>query len=434
MVPGHLSLVPSPIDNMSQNINSIRGMEDLFDPKELQKWRWVEKKAQEIFERAGFQEIRTPILEEAALFERSVGDTTEIVEKEMYTLLDRNSKKLAMRPEGTASVVRAFVEHFTSHQINEGRFYYIGPMFRYERPQKGRLRQFHQVGVEVFGVDHPTVDAEVIGLIYQYFLELGVENLTCSINSLGSRECRERYRQTLLEFLRTIAPGLCEDCIKKMDRNPLRVLDCKKEGCIAATANAPKILDSLSDESRNHFLQLQESLKSLNIPFQINPRLVRGLDYYEKTVFEFLSGELGAQNSVAGGGRYNDLVKDLGGPQVPAIGFAVGIERLISILHHEKIPVQTKIRIYLLGLDEDSHQILFKFLKPLRDSDLIAEQDFGPGSLKSKMRRADRWKADYVVICGEEERKKGLVVVRNMKDQSQEEVSLENLPQRFLKI
>jgi histidyl-tRNA synthetase len=418
---------------MSQKINSIRGMEDLFDPEEVKKWHWVEHKAREIFQTAGFQEIRTPILEEATLFERSVGDTTEIVEKEMYTLLDRNGKKLAMRPEGTASVVRAFVEHFTSHQIQEGRFYYFGPMFRYERPQKGRLRQLHQVGVEVFGVDHPWVDAEVIGLIHQYFFEVGIEHLTLSINSLGTRECRERYLKALSQFLSTLQDALCDECQKRMDRNPLRVLDCKKEGCIEATAKAPQIFDFLSDESKNHFLQLQEGLKSLNIPYQINHRLVRGLDYYEKTVFEFLSGELGAQNSVAGGGRYNDLVKDLGGPQVPAIGFAVGIERLISILHHEKIPFQTKTRVYLVGLDEDSTQELFKFLKPLRASGLVVEQDFAPGSLKSKMRRADRWKAEYVAICGEEERKRGVVILRNMKNQSQEEVLLQDFAKKFNK-
>ena len=410
-----------------QKFTAVKGMEDLFQPEQVHLWRTVEGKAREIFGRAGFQEIRTPVTEDAGLFERSVGEATEIVEKEMYILKDRNEKRLALRPEGTASVVRAFIEHFTDHQVNEGRFFYMGPMFRYERPQKGRLRQFHQIGAEIFGADHPFVDAEMIGLVDQLFHELHLDKLKLQINSLGTRECRAKYIEALRSFLEKIGGGLDKEVQERVKRNPLRVLDSKDEKVVALLQSAPKILDFLSPESKSHFEKVQEGLAQMHIPFEINPKMVRGLDYYEKTVFEFISGELGAQNAVAGGGRYNDLVADLGGPPVPAVGFALGMERLISLLPQEKLAAESLPRIYCIALDEVSAGDLFSQLKDLREAGLLVQMDLGVGSLKNKMRRASNWQADTVVISGEDERKKGVVVLRNMKDSTQEEVPAEEL-------
>ncbi|HKX12487.1 MAG TPA: histidine--tRNA ligase [bacterium] len=413
-------------------IAGVKGMEDLIDPGEAKKWQWIEAMARRVFAPAGFREIRTPILEEADLFDRGVGVATEIVEKEMYTLLDRNEKRLAMRPEGTAPVVRAFIEHFTSHNVQEGRFLYMGPMFRYERPQKGRLRQFHQIGAEVFGADHPLLDAELIALSHQLFAELGLSSLQLSLNSLGTPEDREKYRQALSGFLDGIKGSLCEECQRRIVRNPLRALDCKKPGCIEATSKAPAIAEFYSPEAAEHFNGVQAGLRAFGVPFLINPRLVRGLDYYEKTVFEFLSADLGAQNSVAGGGRYNGLVEELGGPKVPAIGFALGMERLVAILPPNAAFGGEPPRIYLLATDPESEQILFPSLKALRETGAVVEMDFGSSSLKSKMRRADRWKADWVAIFGEEERRRNVVILRDMKGQDQEEVPLDEIFMRLL--
>ncbi|HCU24881.1 MAG TPA: histidine--tRNA ligase [Deltaproteobacteria bacterium] len=418
----------------AKKFSGVKGMEDHFDPEQVANWRKIESTARRLFSRAGFQEIATPILEDAALFERSVGSSTEIVEKEMYTLLDRNGKKLAMRPEGTAPVVRAFIEHFTSHQVVEGRFLYLGPMFRYEKPQQGRLRQFHQIGAEVFGSDHPLLDAELIGLIHQLFQELGLTGLRLVLNSLGSRESREKYRTALAKFLDGIQDKLCDDCRRRMLRNPLRALDCKKEACIAATADAPLLGDYLSPESAADFAAVQAGLKAQGVPFTLQSRLVRGLDYYEKTVFEFTSEALGAQNAVAAGGRYNDLVHDLGGPAVPGIGFALGMERLAALLpKSEQSGAELKTpRVYLIGLGAAAERELFKHLKTLREAGATVEMDFGGGALKSKMRRADRRQADFTVIIGEDELSKRVAVLRDMKAESQEETPVEELVNRLL--
>ena len=416
---------------MPQKIQGVRGMEDLFDAKTVKIWQWIEMKARALFESAAFQEIRTPMVENADLFERSVGETTEIVEKEMYILHDRNGQRLALRPEGTASVVRAFIEHFTDRQQNEGRFYYMGPMFRYERPQKGRLRQFHQIGTEIFGPDHPLLDAEMIALAHRFFQELGLSNITLQLNSLGSPECRQRYLQALREFLQKIALKLCVDCQRRMERNPLRVLDCKVSTCIEATAGAPALPDFLSEESRQHFNTVQQALSALQVSFQLNPRLVRGLDYYEKTVFEFVSGDLGAQNTVAAGGRYNRLVAELGGPAISAVGFALGMERLLLLLQGKEIPLSISPRVYLLGLDAQSDLELLSKLQVLRERGCVAELDFGGSSLKSKMRRALRWQAKWVLIYGEEERKKGVFVLKNMDEARQEELAWEGVLEKL---
>lgn len=417
---------------MSQKITGIKGMEDLYQAEDVRLWQKVEEKARKTFEPAGFQEIRTPIVEDAALFERSVGEATDIVEKEMYILYDRNEKRLALRPEGTASIVRSFIEHFTSHNISEGRFYYLGPMYRYERPQKGRLRQFYQIGAEVFGTDHPLADAEMIALVVQLFKELGLKKYELQLNSLGSRECRIKYREALKKFLTKVCGAWDKEVQERVQRNPLRVLDSKDEAVQKALEQAPNILDFLSSESKSHFEEVQRALQQIGISFTVNPRTVRGLDYYEKTVFEFISEELGAQNTVAAGGRYNDLVKDLGGPPVPGVGFALGMERLTSLLPRESITGSALPRVYLIGLDEQADQDLFTQLEGIREAGAQVQMDFGGSSLKSKMRRASKWDAQWVVLAGHEERSRGVIVVRNMEAGNQEEIPPDELISHLL--
>ncbi len=408
-------------------VKSIKGMEDLYDLQSLQVWRLIENKAAGVFGSAGFQEIRTPIVESADLFERSVGESTDIVSKEMYTLLDRNGQRLALRPEGTASVVRAFIEHFTSHQILEGRFYYCGPMFRYERPQKGRYRQFHQIGAEWFGVDHPLADAEMIFLVDRLLRDLKLPGLLLRLNSLGSRECRQRYREELQKFLQGIESRFSEEFRERVKKNPLRCLDSKDPEVIEALEQAPSIQDSLSAESREHFSQVCRALENRGVPFRVDPRMVRGLDYYEKTVFEFSGSGLGAQNAIAGGGRYNDLVEDLGGPSVPAVGFALGMERVVDILPREQHGFDSDFKIYLVPLDEESEFLLFDRLAQLHSREWVVQMDLAGGSLKAKMRRASRWGADCAVLCGQQERERGIVILKNMRTGHQEEVPIELL-------
>lgn len=416
---------------MAGKITGIKGMEDLHEPRELSAWQLVELSARKIFESAGFQEIRTPIVESADLFERSVGESTEIVQKEMYTLRDRNDKKLALRPEGTASIVRAFIEHYTSHNVNEARFYYMGPMFRYERPQKGRYRQFYQIGAEIFGTDHPLADAEMITLVNELFSKLKLDDIELQLNSLGSRECRNKYTVALKEFIASMKKDLDPEVLERVEKNPLRILDSKDPDVLQALEEAPSILDYLSSETQAHFEQVQSALQEAKVNFTVNPRMVRGLDYYEHTVFEFISGGLGAQNAVAGGGRYNDLVGDLGGPKIPATGFALGMERLVSILPFEKLAPEKALRIYLVGLDETANRELFSQMKELREV-VVVELDLGGSSLKGKMKRAARWGADFTVISGEEERGKGILIFRNMKDSSQEEIPADDLFSKIL--
>ncbi len=412
---------------MSQKIRAIKGMEDLFATKPVQVWQSIEAQARSLFERAGFQEIRTPIVEETALFERGVGETTEIVEKEMYTFKDRNDKSLSLRPEGTASVVRAFIEHFTDHQIQEGRFYYMGPMFRYENPQKGRYRQFHQIGVECFGQDHPGLDAEIIFLLDQLLRSLHLNQFELKINSLGSSECRQNYLSALKEYFTEHRSQLAEEDLQRLERNPLRILDSKEPQSQEVIGQAPDLSDYLSSENQSHFLAVQNFLKNLGVPFQVDSRMVRGLDYYEKTVFEFISTDLGAQSAIAGGGRYNRLVKSLGGPVVPAIGFALGMERLVSLLSADRLNLKSLTKIFFAALDEESEKYFSALLPQTRQLSAVTQVDWGSSSLKSKMKRAARWGAEWVVLSGESEQQKGVLILRDMKASTQEEIAREQL-------
>jgi histidyl-tRNA synthetase len=412
-------------------ITSIKGMHDI-GPPEVALWHRVERVARRIFKNAGFSELRTPVLEEEALFTQSIGNTTEIVEKEMYAFPDRKGKRLALRPEGTAAIVRAYIEHYAMPGAAFQRFYYLGPMFRYERPQKGRYRQFYQIGAEVFASLHPFTDAELIHLADEIFKELGLTGVQLQLNSLGCKNCRPAFREALLDFLRPLASSLCEDCNRKLERNPLRVLDCKKEGCIAATANAPSVLEYLCGDCVAHFEGVQQGLCNLGTSYQINPRMVRGLDYYERTAFEFLSGELGAQNAVAGGGRYDDLVKDLGGPAVPGVGFAIGVERLVSLVSAQAVSSTDEKKIFFACLGDKALAQLMPSVTSLRRDGFIVLVDYDLKSLKSLLRQADRLEADWVVIAGEDELQSGKVQVKSMKgEKSQQEIPLSGLVAYF---
>lgn len=419
---------------MAEKIRAVKGMPDLSNP-EIQSFQEIEQIARRFFESAGFSEIRTPILEDIALFKRSIGDATDIVEKEMYTLLDRNEKTLAMRPEGTASVVRAYIERYASREP-EQRLYYLGPMFRYERPQKGRFRQFHQFGAEIFGVDDPYIDAELLNLATDFLDYLNIGNYRLEINSLGSKASRQEYVKILLKYLSEHQSQLCEKCLDRMFKNTLRVLDCKVSTCQEILKAAPSLLDHIDKESQKDFEQVQNLLNKLQVSFQINPRLVRGLDYYERTAFEFVSDDLGAQSAFAGGGRYNGLIKELGGPDLSAIGFAFGMERLASLYKQSKEKF-LKRNLVFIPLGDASSEYCMQLMCSLRKQklknqfgepiQLRAVTEYGDRSLKSKMKRANRFEADFVLILGDDELKSGTILFKEMSSGDQSEVLLSDI-------
>jgi histidyl-tRNA synthetase len=321
------------------NITAVKGFKDML-PSETPVWQFVEETARRVFTRFGFSEIRVPVVEKTELFCRSIGDATDIVEKEMYTFCDKGGTSLTLRPEGTAGVMRALIEHKLYALDSISKLYYLGPMFRHERPQKGRYRQFHQIGAEVTGASDPIVDAQVLLMVSRLFQELGLHEPRLQVNSLGCPACRPSYREALVAFLAQRQDALCEDCRRRQTTNPLRALDCKVPGCIEATSGAPAMLDHLCSECSEHFDRVQDYLRSANVPYSINPRMVRGLDYYTRTTFELVTGQLGSQSAVAAGGRYDGLVAQLGGPAVPGIGFALGVER-VALLLGDRCPVRT---------------------------------------------------------------------------------------------
>lgn len=406
----------------------IRGFNDIL-PEKIKRWHHIEDSAREQFELYGFSEIRTPVLEFTELFARSIGSTTDIVEKEMYTFTDRDGSSLSLRPEGTAGVVRSFIEHSMARKTAVSKLYYTATMFRHERPQKGRYRCFNQIGAEYFGVDEPEADTELIAMLWGYFEKLGVtEVLTLEISSLGDKQGRDEYKTRLVEFLTPLSDKLCEDCTRRLETNPLRILDCKRERCCEVTARAPSILDSLSDESGRHFETLCGLLDGLKIPYVINPRIVRGLDYYCRTVFEVTTDKLGAQNSVAAGGRYDGLVEELGSKPTPAVGFALGIERLI-LLHEGLFPegFTKKVDVCMLHLGEKAAKVAFELAQFLRNAGVHVEIEFGGKSLKGQLKRANRHNARYALILGDDELSQGVIKVRNMVESSEEEIPLEDV-------
>ena len=413
------------IKDRIMEIKAIRGFNDIL-PDEIGKWQFVEETARKVFEGFGFSEIRIPILERTELFSRGIGEATDIVEKEMYTFTDRSGNSLTLRPEATASMARAYLEHQIYSFDPVAKLYCIGPMFRYERPQKGRYRQFYQIDAEVFGVGNPMVDAEVILMLIHFLENVGLEKLELQINSLGCRACRPRYREELKKFLTEKAFQLCEDCQRRLVTNPLRIFDCKVQTCQEAIADAPMVIDFICDECQSHFDRVKEFLKTAGLEFILSPRMVRGLDYYTRTAFEVVSYQLGSQNAVTGGGRYDNLFQEIGGLDIPGIGFAIGMERLISLLPKEKKFIQYP-HLFIAALGEESYREAYRLMNQLHLEGIRAELDYEGKSLKSQMRRADKLKAQYVLILGEEELRRGKAALRNMEDKSQEELPIGNL-------
>ncbi|CAH1204620.1 histidine--tRNA ligase [Paenibacillus sp. JJ-223] len=402
------------------------GTQDLL-PGVVEKWQAVEEKARDLCRRYNYREIRTPIFEQTALFVRGVGETTDIVEKEMYTFDDKGNRSMTLRPEGTAGVVRSYVENKLYGEPDVSKLYYIGPMFRYERPQAGRQRQFHQFGVEAIGAVDPSIDAEVIALGYQLCVELGLQDVKVEINSVGNPASRAAYREQLLSFLRPMKDSLCKDCQSRMERNPLRVLDCKVDQ--DKFTGAPSILDSLDEESLNHFETLKSYLEDFGVDYAVNHRLVRGLDYYTLTAFELKAQGIGAIDTVGGGGRYNGLVGDIGGPDQPGIGFGIGLERIQLILEHQNIEVSNlaPLDVYFVALGEAADREVNRLLFKLRQSGLSGERDYLGRKMKAQMKSADRFKARYTAILGDDELERGEIALKAMETGEQRTVKLDDL-------
>lgn len=402
-------------------ISGIKGFNDIL-PGEVEKWQHIEATARRVFELYGFAEIRVPILEKTELFCRSIGDSTDIVEKEMYSFIDKGENSVTMRPEGTASVMRAFIEHKLYVADAVAKLYYMGPMFRYERPQKGRYRQFHQIGAEVTGVTDPKVDAQVLTMLCHFFAELGLDEPSLQINSLGCPDCRPQYRQVLKDFLRSRLEHLCDDCKRRFESNPLRALDCKSTGCKEATVGAPSVLDHLCAGCNDHFARTRQHLEAVGTAYSINARMVRGLDYYTRTTFELVTGLLGSQSAVAAGGRYDGLISDLGGPQLPGIGFAMGVERVALLLAEKDF--RKRPDLFIAALGESAQNMAFRLMSGLQKEGAAVEIDYEGKSLKSQMRRADKFNARFTLIIGDDELTKGAAGLKNMDEGTQSDVEL----------
>jgi histidyl-tRNA synthetase len=407
-------------------IQLIRGFKDIL-PGEVELWQKIERIARGLFEDFGFKEIRIPIMERTELFKRSIGEDTDIVEKEMYTFPDRKGELVTLRPEATASICRAYIQHKLYSQDPVQKFYMIGPMFRRERPQKGRYRQFYQIDAEIFGVQSGLVDVQLIFLLVTLCKRLNLKDVDAHINSLGCPKCRPHFKKALTDFLVSVGDQLCSDCVRRRDRNPLRVLDCKVPACREAIIGAPSLLDHLCDECRSDFDLVMESLTKLDVPFVIDKQLVRGLDYYTRTAFEIQTTSLGAQSAVAGGGRYDNLVKELGGPDIPATGFAIGFDRLAELVAlNDPEPVQQP-DLFIAALGAKSQTMAFEWICQLGLDGIRAEMDLADKSLKSQMKRGNRLGAPYVLILGENELEAGSAVLRNMKTKEQVSIRLENI-------
>ena len=404
-------------------VTALKGFKDIL-PDEVAVWQRIEATARDLFRRFGFGEIRVPILEKTELFVRSIGEATDIVEKEMYTFTDRNGASLTMRPEGTAPLLRAFIEHGMHVRQPVQRFYTIGPMFRHERPQKGRLRQFHQLSVELLGSEHPRTDAEVMAMAHRLLAELGLV-ASLEINSLGCPACRPAYKAALLAFLDRRLDQLCEDCRRRSTTNPLRVLDCKSDHCQAQYGAAPSILDHLCQGCRDHFRAVEEGLAMLAIPYARNPAMVRGLDYYTRTTFELRTNALGAQSAVGAGGRYDGLVQQLGGPPLPGIGFAMGVERLVLLLSETGPGGGEEANdLFLVTLGQAAADLGFRLLHQLRLRGARAAMDHESRSLKKQMKLADKLGSRFTLMLGENELAAGRGMLKEMATGEQREIDL----------
>ncbi len=406
-----------------------RGTTDIL-PQEQAYWRHIEQKAANICQIYGYERIDVPAFEDAGLFRRSVGEGTDIVEKEMYTFEDRGGNKLTLIPEGTASICRAYVEHGLHNWTQPVKLYYMASVFRYERPQAGRYRQHHQFGCEAIGDDDPALDAEVIDMAWQFFRSLGIQRLSINLNSIGCKACRPGYLTVLKDYYTNHASELCPDCKTRLIRNPLRLLDCKKPSCQQIADSAPGSIDYLCPQCREHFNQVKRYLDLLKLPFQINHRLVRGLDYYTRTVFEIQPEAEGAQSTLGGGGRYDDLIEELGGKPTPAIGFATGLERIVLNLKQQNIPIQplSRPQVFIASMGGEAKNEAIKLASTLRQGSIGVIEAIGSKSLKAQLRQADSLGVRYTIIIGEQEIKTSTVILRDMTSAQQETVPIAMLP------
>jgi len=398
-------------------IKTVRGVEDIIPP-ESEKFESIVETFKSTVKLYGFKKVILPTFEDAALFTRSVGETTDIVQKEMYVFEDRGGRRIALRPEGTASAVRAYIQHGIYAKEPFTKWFYIGPMFRYERPQAGRNRQFYQAGCEIFGISTPGMDAELIKMAATILEKLNIK-YTLELNSIGCEKCRPEYKKKLIEHLSAKKESLCEDCRSRLERNPLRVLDCKNENCKKIVENAPVITDYLCEECKNHFEKVKQFLKIFKVNFSINPFMVRGLDYYTKTVFEFKSEKLGAQSTVLAGGRYDNLIEELGGPKTPALGFAMGIERVMLLIENDE---KKRSGVFIATFGEKAYTEGLKIAEILRERGIYTEIDHRQGSFKSQLKTANRLNMKYAVIIGNEEIENGFYSFKCLETGKQEKI------------
>ncbi|WP_312521832.1 histidine--tRNA ligase [Anaerospora sp.] len=409
-----------------------RGTKDIL-PETSGHWQYIEETVYNLCRIYGYSEIRTPVFEHTELFLRGIGETTDIVDKEMYTFTDRGERSITLRPENTAAVVRAFLEHKLYAGPQPTKLFYMGPMFRYDRPQAGRYRQFHQFGIEAIGAKGPAIDAEIIVLAVQFLRQLGLTELKLNINSVGCPQCRPVYRIRLQEFLKEKVSSMCGDCQSRFDRNPMRILDCKKEACTALSQGAPQMVDCLCDECKAHFEQLKGLLTAADVDYVLNPRLVRGLDYYTKTAFEIQYSPLGAQSAVCGGGRYDGLIQECGGQATPGIGFAVGLERVLLALEKQNLLPEAKsdIDVFIAPLGDNAQAPAFRLLCQLRQAGIACDMDFLNRSLKAQMKYANKYPARFVAIIGDEEVKENKVMLKNMETGEQQLIDMDTIQQQF---
>ena len=411
-------------------INIPKGTKDML-PEEAYKWHFVENTAREVAQLYGFKEIRTPIFEHTELFLRGVGETTDIVTKEMYTFEDKGNRSITLKPEGTAGVVRSYIENALDQVVLPMKAYYISPIFRYERPQNGRLREHHQFGVEMFGADAPEADGEIISLANTLLRRLGLTSLKLYINSIGCPECRKKYNEALMNYIGSNLDKMCNQCKERFNKNPLRILDCKEEGCKAITANAPKVTDYLCEDCAAHFEGVKKNLELRGIDYEVNPQIVRGLDYYTRTVFEFVSTDIGAQGTVCGGGRYNGLVAQLGGKDTPAVGFGCGLERLLLVLENTNGLNAEKETpyLYIATMGEKAKEKAIDLVEKLRANGVSAETDLMNKSVKAQMKYANKIGVKYVIVIGDAELESNKVEFKDMTDGSTKEVYLTEIEQ-----
>lgn len=409
-------------------ISAPKGTKDVL-PNQIYKWHYVEKAFAGICKRYGFKEVRTPVFEHTELFTRGVGDTTDIVEKQMYTFMDYGQRSITLRPEGTSPVVRAFVEQKQYAEVQPTKYYYDIPCFRYEKPQSGRLREFHQFGIEIFGTSNMVADAEVIALGYDFLMEMGIRDIELRINSIGCPSCRENHRKALRKFLEGKYDDLCDTCKVRYEKNPLRIMDCKSEVCQALVVGAPNMLDYLCDECQDAFDDLQGNLNSSGIPFIIDSGIVRGLDYYTKTAFEFVTNSIGAQGTICGGGRYDYLIEQLGGPPIPGVGFGLGIERLLLVMESNGvvIPEPEAPELFIAVMGEPAKAYGLKLARDLRTKGHSVQMDSLMRNIKGQLKYSDRLNAKYTAVIGDDELAKNRMNIKNMATGQQIELPFEDL-------